>query len=109
MGRAGGRYTALNPFNDMLATRKVITPDWVLATRIAGDGSSWPEPFACEPEPRLRELATPLFERIQTLLDNGKIRPHPVSLQEGGLPGVLNGVERIRKGEVSGLKLVYAL
>ncbi|OBT56751.1 hypothetical protein VE04_03927 [Pseudogymnoascus sp. 24MN13] len=33
IGRAGGKYTALNPFNDTLATRKVIQPDWILATR----------------------------------------------------------------------------
>ncbi|RDW59253.1 alcohol dehydrogenase-2 [Coleophoma crateriformis] len=109
MGRAGGHYTALNPYNDLLATRKVITPDWVLATRIAGDGSSWPAPYACEPEPRLREMAGPLFERIQRLLDSGKIRSHFVKLESGGLPGVLDGVQKIRKGEISGQKLVYAL
>lgn len=109
MGRAGGRYTALNPINDLLTTRKVITPDWVLATRIAGDGSSWPAPFACEPEPRLREMSGPLFERIQKLLDSRKIRPHSVQLEDGGLTGILDGVEKIRKGEISGVKLVYAL
>ena len=109
MGRAGGHYTALNPYNDLLATRKVITPDWVLATRIAGDGSSWPAPYACEPEPRLLEMAKPLFKRIQRLLDGGKIRSHSVKLEDGGLPGVLDGVKKIRKGEVSGQKLVYAL
>lgn len=109
MGRAGGHYTALNPFNDMLATRKVITPDWILATRIAGDGSSWPAPYACEPEPKLREMARPMFDKIQKLLDSQKIKPHLVQLEDGGLQGVLKGVEKIRKGEISGTKLVYAL
>ena len=109
LGRAGGRYVALNPYGEHLASRKVIEPDWILATRIAGAGSSWPAPFACNPEPRLRDMAGPLFERIQTLLDGRRIRPHPVSLESGGLSGVLDGVNKIRKGEVSGLKLVYAL
>ncbi|KAI2618237.1 hypothetical protein GGR54DRAFT_606646 [Hypoxylon sp. NC1633] len=109
VGRAGGHYVALNPYNDTLATRKVITPDWILATRIAGDGSKWPIPYACEPEPRLKELAGPLFERIQVLLDAGKIRPHAVRLEEGGLPGLLNGVSMIRNGEISGQKLVYCV
>lgn len=109
LGRAGGYYTALNPYNDLLATRKVITPDWILATRIAGDGSSWPAPFACEPEPRLREMAGPLFERIQKLLDTRKLRPHNVKVESGGLPAVLGGVDKIRKGEISGVKLVYSL
>ncbi|KAK8045670.1 alcohol dehydrogenase [Apiospora saccharicola] len=107
MGRAGGYYTALNPFNDALATRKVITPDWILATRIAGDGSKWPAPYACEYEPRLAALAGPLFNKIQQLLDLGKLRPNRVWVQEGGLPGLLNGVGIIRRGEVSGQKLVY--
>ncbi|KAI0116057.1 putative alcohol dehydrogenase [Hypoxylon sp. NC0597] len=109
LGRAGGHYTALNPYNDALATRKVIEPDWILATRIAGDGSAWPAPYACEPEPRLKELAGPLFARIQSLLDADKIKPHAVRVEEGGLPGLLNGVGMIRRGEISGTKLVYAL
>ncbi|KJZ68604.1 hypothetical protein HIM_12002 [Hirsutella minnesotensis 3608] len=109
LGRAGGYYTALNPYNDLQATRKVIVPDWVLATRIAGEGSSWPAPYACEPEPRLREMAGPLFERIQRLLDGRKIRPHPVRPEDGGLDGVLEGFEKVRMGQVSGQKLVYPL
>jgi NADPH:quinone reductase-like Zn-dependent oxidoreductase len=107
LGRAGGFYTALNPFNDALTTRKVITPDWILATRIAGDGSKWPAPYGCEYEPRLAELAGPLFARIQDLLNEGKLRPHRVRIEQGGLPGLLNGVGIIRRGEVSGQKLVY--
>lgn len=109
IGRAGGKYTALNPFNDTLATRKVIQPDWILATRITGDASSWPAPYACEPEPRLLEMAGPVFEKIQQLLLEGKIRSHPVRVEEGGWHGLLNGVQIIRKGEVSGQKLVYKL
>lgn len=109
VGRAGGAYTALNPYDDHLATRKVIKPDWILATRIAGDGSDWPAPYACEPEPRLRELAGPMFAKIQALLDDGKIRAHPVLVEKTGLNGILDGVGLIRRGEVSGQKLVYSL
>lgn len=109
IGRAGGQYTALNPFNEQLATRKVIRPDWILATRITGDGSSWPEPYACDPEPRLREMAGLLFDRIQALLHEGKIRAHPVSAEERGCRGLIKGVETIRKTGVSGQKLVYRL
>ncbi|ORY67421.1 putative alcohol dehydrogenase [Pseudomassariella vexata] len=107
IGRAGGRYTALNPFSDRLATRKVIKPDWILATRIAGDGSAWPAPYGCDPEPRLKELAGPLFAKVQKLLDQGKIRAHPIKVEEGGFESVVGGVGVIRRGEVSGVKLVY--
>ncbi|KAK0716107.1 putative alcohol dehydrogenase [Lasiosphaeris hirsuta] len=109
IGRAGGQYTALNPFNTALATRKVIQPDWILATRIGGDASAWPAPYGCEPEPRIREMAGPVFEKIQDLLLEGKIRPHPIRAEEGGYQGLIRGVEILRKGQLSGQKLVYRL
>ncbi|KAI0206178.1 putative alcohol dehydrogenase [Astrocystis sublimbata] len=86
LGRVGGKYVALNPFNEQLATRKVIEPDWILATRIDGAGSSWPPPFACAPSPALEEL-----------------------VEGGGLPGLLDGVKILRNGGLSGQKLVYPL
>ncbi|KAI0543588.1 putative alcohol dehydrogenase [Xylaria curta] len=109
LGRVGGKYVALNPFDDQQATRKVIEPDWILATRIDGAGSSWPPPFACDPSPELEELSVSLFAAIQQLLNEDKLRSHPVRLEDGGLSGLLNGIEILRKGGVSGQKLVYSL
>ncbi|KAL9106183.1 MAG: hypothetical protein Q9227_008775 [Pyrenula ochraceoflavens] len=109
IGRAGGHYVALNPYSEHLATRKVIKADWILATRIAGDGTTWPGPYAFKPEPKLRQLAEPLFAKIQLLLDEGKIRAHPVRVEQGGLKGVLDGVALLRSGKVSGQKLVYCV
>ena len=43
----------------------------------------------------------------QELLAEGKIKPHPVSLRQGGLKGVLDGLQEMREGNVSGEKLVY--
>ncbi|KAJ5113102.1 alcohol dehydrogenase [Penicillium angulare] len=110
MGRAGGNYVALNPINDTLASkRKVITPDWILATRIAGDPCAWPAPFKCEPEPRLRALCDPWFDRLQHMLDTGAIKPHPLQHEPNGLAGVKEGVQKLRRGEISGIKLVYSV
>ncbi|OSS53178.1 hypothetical protein B5807_02539 [Epicoccum nigrum] len=109
IGRAGGQYTALNPFNNQLATRRVIEPDWILATRISGGASTWPAPYASDPEPRLRELAVPIFAEIQRLLLEGKIQPHPIRTEGGGYEGLIKGVDLIRKGGLSGQKLVYSL
>ncbi|KAF2850865.1 NAD(P)-binding protein [Plenodomus tracheiphilus IPT5] len=41
------------------------------------------------------------------LLAQGKIRPHPQEVREGGLEGVLDGLEDLRKERVSAAKLVY--
>jgi hypothetical protein len=107
LGRMGGKYVALNPFNEQLATRKVIDPDWILATRIDGAGSAWPAPYGCPPEPKLETLSVFLFQKVQELLNEEKLRSHPVRVEEGGLKGILNGVEILRKGGLSGQKLVY--
>lgn len=109
IGRAGGKYTALNPFNGRLATRRVVEPDWILATRITGSASAWPAPYAFEAEPRLRELAVPIFAVIERLLHEGKIQPHPIKSEGGGYEGLIRGVDIVRKGELSGQKLVYSL
>lgn len=41
------------------------------------------------------------------LLAEGKIVPHPQEVREGGLEGILDGLEDLRKDRVSGVKLVY--
>lgn len=109
LGRAGGFYTALDPYPEHLATRKVVTPDWILATRIAGMPCSWPQPFTGEADGRYLEWSAPLYEDVQRILDEGKIRAHPVVVSEGGFEALLEGVGKLRRKEVSGQKLVYTL
>jgi hypothetical protein len=43
----------------------------------------------------------------EKLLAEGKIRPHKPSVTRGGLKGVLDGIDSLGRGEVSGEKLVY--
>jgi len=43
----------------------------------------------------------------EKLLKEGKIKAHPVDVRPGGLKGVLEGLDEMRKGKVSGKKLVY--
>ncbi len=109
IGRVGGRYTALDPYPENQATRKVVKPDWILATRITGKGCTWPEPYGSAPDKELREFAHPFFGVMQKLLDEGKIRPHPARPSKGGFEALIEGVGIIRRGEISGEKLVYRL
>ncbi|KAF7585700.1 hypothetical protein BBP40_010261 [Aspergillus hancockii] len=53
------------------------------------------------------EFATMFAQLTETLLAENKLKPHPVRVCEGGLQGVLNGVEVMQQGNVSGVKLVY--
>lgn len=109
IGRAGGYYTALDPFPEHLQTRKIVKPDWILATRIGGLPCTWPAPFASKAEPKLLQWSAPLYEDIQSILDDGKIRSHPVLKSTGGFEALLQGVSKLRRKEVSGQKLVYLL
>ncbi|RGP66719.1 zinc-binding oxidoreductase [Fusarium sporotrichioides] len=53
------------------------------------------------------KFAVKFIRLAQQLLSQGKLRNHPVSLEEGGLDAVLDGVNKLREGKVSGAKLVY--
>ncbi|KAK8249448.1 chaperonin 10-like protein [Phyllosticta capitalensis] len=45
----------------------------------------------------------------QKLLEEGKFRVHQPDIREGGLEGVLEGLDDLRQGKVSGKKLVYRI
>ncbi|KAM0197887.1 hypothetical protein ACHAPI_004619 [Fusarium lateritium] len=55
------------------------------------------------------EFAVTFAKVAQELLLQGKLVGHPVSHQKGGLEKVLEGVDMLRRGGVSGVKLVYTI
>lgn len=109
LGRAGGRYIALDPFPERQNTRKIVKADWILATRIAGHECTWPAPYESGPEPRFLEWSAPVYQMVQKLLLQGKIRSQQIRVSDGGFESLLGGVEVLRRKEVSGEKLVYRL
>jgi hypothetical protein len=55
------------------------------------------------------ESAVKFAEVAERLLAEGKIKPHPKDVREGGLKGVLDGIQDLREKKVRGKKLVYLL
>lgn len=53
------------------------------------------------------EFAKKLFGITETLLAEGKLKTHPEKVGEKGLEGALDGMEEMKAGKVSGVKLVY--
>jgi hypothetical protein len=109
IGRAGGRYVSLDPYPEHVATRKVVTADWVLGPAIFGDGCAWPPPYGRPEDPELRQFGADLWAIAQKLVDEGKLQHHPLRVLDGGLKAVLDGMELVKKGAVSAEKIVVRL
>ncbi|KDN70343.1 putative zinc-binding dehydrogenase [Colletotrichum sublineola] len=110
IGRAGGKYVALDPFSPHAATRGNIKTDWVLGPTIFGYGSSWPAPYGRPPSAEIRAYGEKLWAVAQKLVDEGKLRHHPVKvLEESGLEQVATGMEMVKNGKLSGQKCVVRI
>ena len=107
IGRAGGKYVAMDPHPDMSKVRRAVKPDWVLVTRIAGQPCAWPPPFESFADPKYLEWSSSFFKILQKLITEDKIKPHPIIVNNDGLKGILDGVGKLRNKEISGKKLVY--
>ncbi|KAK4201206.1 Enoyl reductase LovC [Triangularia verruculosa] len=110
IGRRGGRYTALDPFPDVVAnTRRVVKADWVLGPVMLGKDIGWPAPHGRPANPELSAFGVEWVRTVQSLLEQGKLRAHPTEVRRGGLEGALDGLDRIKNKKVSGVKLVYSM
>lgn len=54
-----------------------------------------------------QEFAARFWKMAGELLAQGKLKVHPPDVRPGGLEGVLEGLDELRQGKVSGKKLVY--
>ena len=69
--------------------------------------TSAPTPFIL-PITKLHARFAKMFWGLsEKLLKDGKVKVHPLSVRPGGLKGVLDGLQEMREGKVSGTKLVY--
>lgn len=110
LGRTGGRYSTLEPYAEPVAqTRKVVKPDWVMGPQLIGKEIAWPKPHWRPADPDMAEFGATWTAILGKLLEQGLIRPHPIVVRSGGLPGVLDGIEDVRAKKISGKKLVYTL
>lgn len=109
IGRAGGKYVSLDPHQAHVATRKVVKTEWVLGPAIFGQGSTWPSPYGRPADPELQKFGARLWAVTQKLVDEGKLQHHPLQVLKGGFETVIDGMERVKKGQVSGEKIVVRL
>jgi len=104
---SGGKYSCLLHTK---APRDDVESKSTLAYSMLGEyfrmGEKGPEIPA---KPEDYEFGKKFWELATTLLAEGKFKVHPPSVRKGGLKGVLEGLQEMREGKVSGEKLVYLI
>ncbi|KAI1918096.1 hypothetical protein LOZ53_001182 [Ophidiomyces ophidiicola] len=111
IGRTGGQYIGFELIPEELIAnmRKVVKADWVLGIRLTGEDIALPGGYGSKADPELRIWGSKFAARIESLIHAKKIRPHPPKVYPGGLDGIISGVERMKRGEISGEKMVYLI
>lgn len=111
IGRAGGRYVGfeLVPEDLVKDMRQTVKPGWVLGITMSGNEIAIGGGYGSKPDSELRAFGCECFLRVEALIHAGKIRPHPIKLQQGGLSAVIAGVATMQRRQVSCEKLVYRL
>jgi hypothetical protein len=56
-----------------------------------------------------KDFMISFYRRVEEFLQNNLLQPMPIETRKGGLEGVLEGVDEVRKGTVRSKKLVYEL
>ncbi|KAI9694880.1 MAG: hypothetical protein M1822_000496 [Bathelium mastoideum] len=106
--RDGGKplYSALLPVSDF--PRDDVTHAYTLAYSAIGEyftmGPGGREFAASEEDKEYQER---FWEVATALVAEGKIAPHEKDTRQGGLQGILEGLDDLRNGRVSGKKVVY--
>lgn len=110
LGRAGGRYVCLELQDaELLAVRKAVKSEFLMGYDMFGKGVALPGGYAREPDAERQALSSTWFATMERLLTSSKIKFHPIKVVDGQWQGILGGLDLLRKGEVSGTKLVVRL
>lgn len=110
MGRAGGRYVALDPFSDTVAeTRGVVRPSWVFGVEPLGGEIAWPAPHGRPANSDAQNFLEIWNPTMAGIVKRGLVRFHPQLIRDGGLEGALQGLDDLRSKRVAGKKLIYTI
>ncbi|KAI0890575.1 putative zinc-binding dehydrogenase family oxidoreductase [Annulohypoxylon maeteangense] len=105
--RAGGFYTALELVPEgTLRKRRAIKASFIMAPEVFGKEVKLSGGYERPASEEKHRVVVRMFAVVQRLLDEGKLRTHPVQMVGPGLEGILEGLELLRSGAVSGKKLV---
>lgn len=106
LGAEGGRYVALDSFPIASHSRRAVRPSWVFAMSAFGSAVDWVAPYKCDPSPADRDFAAAWTREVAGLVRDGAVKPLRYRVIGETLEDVAKGLEELRSGRVSGMKLV---
>ncbi|PWY81893.1 GroES-like protein [Aspergillus heteromorphus CBS 117.55] len=109
IGRAGGRYIALEVWQPMNHTRPTVDPTFIMGSTIIGKEIPLGNGYGSEADPDKRRFGIEYYRQVQRLFDSNRLKSHPIRVIEGGWQGVLNGLELLKSRSISAQKLVVFL
>ncbi|KAK0513951.1 hypothetical protein JMJ35_003673 [Cladonia borealis] len=111
IGRGGGKYCGFELLpDDLIATmRKSVKADWVMGLEMTGLEIDLPGGYYRQANPELHAWFCVWIKRYAALFAAGKVRPHPIKVNQGGLAKVIDGIGAMQRKEVSAQKMVYPL
>lgn len=101
LSSTGGTYSALEPIN---SPRKDVESKSTLAYTATGEALTDYGRLANKDD---FQFSVNFWQLAGQLLEQGTLKVHPPSVRPNGLKGVLQGLQEMREGKVSGEKLVY--
>ncbi|KAI1457379.1 zinc-binding dehydrogenase family oxidoreductase [Annulohypoxylon moriforme] len=105
--RAGGFYTALELVpEESLRKRRAVKASFIMAPEVFGKEVKLSGGYERPASEEKHQVAVRMFGVVQKLLDEGKLKAHPIQMLEPGLEGILDGLALLKSGSVSGKKLV---
>lgn len=111
IGRGGGRYCGFELLpNDLITTmRKSVKADWVMGLEMTGLEIDLPGGYYRKANPPLHDWFCDWIKRYAALFAEGKVKPHPIKINHGGLAKVIDSIGAMQRKEVSGEKMAYLL
>jgi len=103
-GDSGGVFCNLLPEID--CPREDVETKTFLVYSVSGESYIY-EGDTFEARPQDFEFGSKFFSVAEKLWAQGRWQPHPLRLEPGGLQGIIDGMQQMREGKVSGEKLVY--
>lgn len=112
LGRIGGRYISLESCQEELRLktgRRTVSYRFVMGLESFGKEVQLEGDYWRPGSDKMFESVAQFFLMVQRLLDDGTLKPHPVELIDGGFDGIIQGLQRLQQGKISGKKLAVLI